>query len=87
MLDAIKTNHQLLQQIGVVPAQVCEFISGIEAHGGAAKICGAGSVVGDHGGLVFVSGLEQALIEKLCLSHGYGVQTMRPDLEGVFYFD
>ena len=87
VLDAIKTNHQLLQQIGVVPAQVCEFISSIESHGGAAKICGAGSVVGDHGGLVFVSGLEQALIEKLCLSHGYGVQTMRPDLEGVFYFD
>mgnify|MGYP006146565411 CR=1 FL=1 len=87
VLDAIKANHQLLRQIGVVPSLVCEFIAGIEAHGGAAKICGAGSVVGDHGGLVFVIGLEQTLVEQLCLRHGYGVQAMRPDLEGVCYFD
>jgi len=87
VLDAIKANHQLLHQIGVVPTLVCEFIAGIEAHGGAAKICGAGSVAGDNGGLVFVIGLEQALIQQLCLNHGYGVQAMRPDLEGVVYFD
>ncbi|MGY8906356.1 MAG: mevalonate kinase family protein [Pseudomonadales bacterium] len=87
MCNAVKANHQLLKKIGVVPTLVCEFIDNIEAQGGAAKICGAGSVVGDLGGLVFVVGLNQALIEQLCLSYGYGVQAMCPDLQGVVYFE
>ncbi|MFT5930397.1 MAG: mevalonate kinase [Oceanospirillaceae bacterium] len=87
MLEAIQANHQLLHQIGVVPKAVAEFIGRVETHGGAAKVCGAGSVAGDHGGLVFAMGVEQSDLEQLGLSYGYGVQDMLPDLEGVFYFD
>ena len=87
MLEAIQANHQLLHHIGVVPKVVSEFISSIEAHDGAAKICGAGSVAGDHGGLVFAMGVDQAYLEHLSQSYGYSVQKMLPDLEGVFYFD
>jgi mevalonate kinase len=87
MINAISANHRLLQHIGVVPNTVADFVAKIESKGGAAKVCGAGSVVGDHGGLVFAAGIEQTHIEQLCLSHGYDVQTMVPDLEGVFYFD
>jgi mevalonate kinase len=87
MLEAIQANHQLLRHIGVVPEVVSEFITSIEAHDGAAKICGAGSVAGDHGGLVFAMGVDQSYLEQLSLSYGYGVQKMLPDLEGVFYFD
>jgi mevalonate kinase len=87
MLEAIQANHQLLRHIGVVPKVVSAFIASIEAHDGAAKICGAGSVAGDHGGLVFAMGVDQSYLEQLSLSYGYGVQKMLPDLEGVFYFD
>jgi mevalonate kinase len=90
MLEAIQANHQLLRHIGVVPKVVSEFIASIEAHDGAAKICGAGSVAGDHndhGGLVFAMGVDQSYLEQLSLSYGYGVQKMLPDFEGVFYFD
>ena len=87
MVNAIAANHKLLQHIGVVPKAVAGFVAEIESNGGAAKICGAGSVVGDHAGLVFVVGLELAHIKELCLNYAYGVQEMLPDLEGVVYFD
>jgi len=45
----IRENNQLLVRIGVVPEKVQRFIASIEATGGAAKICGAGSIRGDDG--------------------------------------
>ena len=87
IVSAIAANHQLLQHIGVVPNRVAAFIAHIETSGGAAKICGAGSVVGDQAGLVLVIGLGPMDLQKICLDYGYSVQQMQPDLEGVFYFD
>jgi mevalonate kinase len=87
MLNAICANHKLLQHIGVVPSEVAKFIANIEANAGAAKICGAGSIVGNCAGLVFVTGLTQAFLEQLCLSFGYDVQVMQLDLDGVRYLD
>lgn len=50
----IKENHRLLSRIGVVPATVNRMVDMVEAAGGAAKISGAGSIRGDHGGVVLV---------------------------------
>ncbi len=51
---AITENQRLLERIGVVPEPAQEFIRAAEAAGGAAKICGAGSVKGPHGGVILV---------------------------------
>jgi mevalonate kinase len=52
--NAIRENHRLLKEIGVVPEKISRFIEKIEQQGGAAKICGAGSVSGDGAGVVMV---------------------------------
>lgn len=54
LCEAIRANHRLLQAIGVVPEPVAQLIAAIEARGGAAKICGAGSVKGCNAGMVMV---------------------------------
>jgi mevalonate kinase len=56
LIHAVRENHRLLSAIGVVPEPVQAWIAGLEAAGGAAKICGAGAVRGRHGGVVWVVG-------------------------------
>lgn len=56
LIDAIRRNHRLLVDLGVVPGPVAEWIGRIEAAGGAAKVCGAGSIRGSGGGIVWVVG-------------------------------
>ena len=52
--EAIRENQRLLEMIGVVPEATQSFVKSIESAGGSAKICGAGSVRGDGGGVVLV---------------------------------
>lgn len=52
--EAVKKNHRLLSQIGVVPLKVQLFIAEVETLGGAAKVCGAGAVSGDAAGTLWV---------------------------------
>ncbi len=54
MRSVMRENHRLLCRIGVVPEKVQQFASEIEALGGSAKICGAGSICGQKGGAVLV---------------------------------
>jgi hypothetical protein len=54
--NSVRENHRLLCEIGVVPTRVKKMIEAIEALGGAAKICGAGSVTGENAGVVWVVG-------------------------------
>ena len=83
LISAVMHNQRLLEQIGVVPTAVAEFIQQVEQCGGAAKICGAGSVAGDQGGLVWVVGIDCKAMVQLAQNSGYTYQPMVPDLEGV----
>jgi mevalonate kinase len=77
MRSLLRENHRLLCRIGVVPQKVQQFVADIEAAGGAAKICGAGSVLGEAGGVVLVLAdfMPAALAEK----YGYNVSPVRGD--------
>ncbi|WFB37413.1 hypothetical protein P3T73_06525 [Kiritimatiellota bacterium B12222] len=56
--NAIRENHRLLCQLGIVPKSVQNVISQIEAAGGSAKVCGAGSIRGDAAGMILITGLN-----------------------------
>ena len=55
LINAIKKNHRLLCAIGVVPQPIQAMIAKIEKKGGAAKICGAGSIQGDYAGMILIT--------------------------------
>lgn len=78
---AIRENHRLLSEIGVVPERVRMFVSEIEKNGGAAKICGSGSIHGDQGGTVMVVA-EKPPVE-LCKQFNYTLTAVRGDPLGV----
>lgn len=63
-------NHRLLNRIGVVPAKVAALIERIEMRGGAAKVSGAGTVVGDAAGLV-ITWLPESTPAQLGLPRDY----------------
>ncbi|MEM7495757.1 MAG: hypothetical protein AAF471_06445 [Myxococcota bacterium] len=73
--QAVRRNHRLLVEIGVVPARVQEFIAAVERQGGAAKICGAGAVTGDSAGVVWV--VADPFPTPLCRQYGYAIMTVR----------
>ncbi len=77
MRSLLKENHRLLCRIGVVPQKVQQFVADVETAGGAAKICGAGSIRGQSGGVVLVLAdfMPVALAEK----YGYKISPVRGD--------
>ncbi len=81
--QAIKHNHRLLTQIGVVPEKVQQFIAKVESLNGAAKICGAGAVSGAQAGAVLVSAEDKTIITNLCTDFGYNVIPISGTTRGV----
>ena len=77
IIHYIKTNHRLLNQLGIVPEHVNNFIRKIEngAISGAAKICGAGSISGDSAGMVIAIG-EFSSIKKLCEQYNFSLENL-----------
>jgi mevalonate kinase len=73
----VRENNRLLAAIGVVPTRVQQFIAEIEQWGGSAKICGAGSVRGNKGGVVLV--FADCPPSDLCAKYGYTVSPVRGD--------
>lgn len=69
IIDGVRENHRLLMQIAVVPEKVQHFIAAIEKEGGAAKICGAGAVSGQAGGILWV--IAKTNIAQLIREYGY----------------
>ncbi len=82
LLAAIRENHALLCAIKVVPQKVQAFIEEVEFLGGAAKICGAGSVYGDNAGVLLLLG-EQSKIAKIAANYNYQLQDVSVDFSGV----
>ncbi len=80
LIKAIRDNHQLLVKIGVVPKQVQEFIGSVEKSGGAAKICGAGSVYGSSAGTVLV--VSDQDISDLVQRYQYKQTVIQGELKG-----
>ena len=77
IISLIRENHKLLNKIGVVPQNICNFINEIEVDGGAAKICGAGSIKGDSAGAIIV--FSEKMPDKLCNKYGFKVSSVRGD--------
>ena len=73
----VRENHKLLCKIGVVPFRVQSFVAELEAIGGSAKICGAGSIRGDAGGVMLV--LADEMPKALCERYGYKISPLRGD--------
>lgn len=82
LIDAIRQNHRLLIHIGVVPQKVQQFIKDIEHIGGAAKICGAGSVKGETAGMCLV--VSEQPIDDLCLNYGFYRENLQYIEQGVY---
>ena len=76
-------NHSLLSTIDVVPEKVDHFIGSIMHLGGAAKICGGGSIKGDQAGMLLV--LSSTLPTKLCNEYGYSLSELQLDTQGLQY--
>lgn len=77
----IRCNTALLEEIGVVPLRIQKFIRQIESKGGAAKICGAGSISGDSAGGVLVIMDEPP--KELCEAYGYSILPMKTSAQGL----
>ncbi|MDO8954402.1 MAG: mevalonate kinase [Gammaproteobacteria bacterium] len=78
--QAIRDNHRLLCELGLVPKKIQTLIGEIEQQGGAAKICGAGAIYGDTAGIVLVVGDN---IEDTVIKHGYSIERLLPEALGV----
>lgn len=66
---AITENARLLDRIGVVPDPARAFVAEVEAMGGAAKICGAGSIRGTGGGMILVHLDDPGAMDRLMADH------------------
>lgn len=81
--EAVRENHRLLSVIGVVPSTVQRFISQVEQQNGAAKICGAGAVVGERAGAVLAVIEDKAALNTLCSQFGYNVIPISGEMRGL----
>lgn len=82
LIAAIKKNHELLCKIKVVPSKVQRFVEEIESVGGAAKICGAGSIYGEEAGIILLIG-DQVKTAKIINKYNYKEQAINMDFDGV----
>ncbi|MCQ2604795.1 MAG: hypothetical protein MJ215_07155 [Spirochaetia bacterium] len=73
LADHIRENQLLLEEIGVVPQKVADFAGELYKKRLGFKICGAGAVRGNGGGIGILfcekNQLEEA--EKICRAYGY----------------
>jgi hydroxymethylglutaryl-CoA synthase len=80
LIDGVRRNHRLLVRLGVTPERVQRFIADVEKTGGAAKICGAGSVRGDAAGMVLV--ITEIDLTSLVEAYGYQPLFINGEMQG-----
>lgn len=83
MHAAVRENHLLLTSIGVVPERVQKFVSDLEAIGGAAKICGSGSIKGHQAGVVMVLTQDEEQLAAVCRKYHYELLKVKGESRGV----
>ena len=83
MHDTVKENHRLLSTIGIVPTRVQQFITETETTGGAAKICGAGSIAGENAGIVMVLTHDEQQLTELCRRYRYELLKVKGESRGM----
>jgi mevalonate kinase len=83
MASSVRDNHRLLTTIGVVPDKVGVFISQIEQTGGAAKVCGAGSVMGENAGAVIILSEDHHKVSEITKRFGYQLSPISCEVRGV----
>lgn len=86
VVETIRANHRLLTYIGVVPQKVQCFIDELEQNGLAAKICGAGAISGEQGGVVLVLGQDEKALAAACQQYGYHYTPVVGAARGVHEF-
>ncbi|MBO9476298.1 hypothetical protein J7382_02015 [Shimia sp. R11_0] len=69
LIPLLRENQSLLEHIGVVPEPAQAFVQSVCALGGAAKICGAGSVKGTGGGAILVRLTDHEAMRRLMETH------------------
>ncbi len=80
--QGIKDNHRLLCELGVVPEKIQQLIQTLEQSGGAAaKICGAGSIAGEAGGIVLVVSAHD--VSAIVQSFGLTIESVKQVNQGV----
>lgn len=79
--ESIQKNYQLLNEIGVVPKKVADFISAIEARGNVAKVSGSGAIHGEKAGIVLVVGDKE--ISDLVMKYGYEILPVEGEADGL----
>jgi mevalonate kinase len=82
IVGAIRENHRLLSRIDVVPERVAVLIHRIEALGGAAKVCGAGSIAGQSAGIVLAACSDPIALSAIAGEMGYQVECFEIDHRG-----
>ena len=77
--DAIIRNQLLLEEIGIVPSRVQQFIKALPKDT-ATKVCGAGSVSGQSAGVLIC--ISDTAPTALCKQFGYKIQPIEVNLKG-----
>ena len=81
MQRAIRLNHKLLSQLDIVPDKIKAFIASLENQQAAAKICGAGSLVGQKAGIVL--SLSHINPTPICEQYGYSCMQIQGESNGL----
>ncbi len=83
LIGPVRQNHRLLTRIGVVPAPLQRLAEQVEQAGGAAKVCGAGAVSGDQGGLMLLLLPQGMTPAQLSLQPEWHWGVLKEDKQGV----
>lgn len=81
MQRAIRLNHRLLCQLGIVPQRIQDFILALERKNVAAKICGAGSLMGHKAGVLLLLSEKNPI--SYCEAFGYSCTQIQSEQHGL----
>lgn len=81
--QAIRDQHQLMITFGVVPIVIQQMIVKLEAVGIVAKVCGAGTTVGDKAGTVLLIGEIDQKVRDVVSQYNCLIQSIKVDTKGV----